>query len=322
MKEPRAPALPALSLSKGPAPTADLPALSLSKGPACPEPVEGSTAESKYARVLEALRALPGAVVAFSGGVDSSLLLRAAKDALGEKVLAVTARSATYTASEEECAREVARLLGAAHRVVETDELDDPEFRKNPPTRCFACKRELFAKLRTLAVAQGGWEVLEGANADDRRDYRPGRRAAQEARVPSPLAAAGLTKAEIRELARARGLPNWDAPSQACLASRLPYGVEITVERLERIAKAEAALRALGFAVVRARDHGDAARVEVGVDDLPRLVEPRLREAVVRAVKDAGFVYVALDLEGYRTGAMNETLVGEMKPPMDTDGHR
>ncbi|MBI5502815.1 MAG: ATP-dependent sacrificial sulfur transferase LarE [Deltaproteobacteria bacterium] len=313
---------------------ADPPTLSLSKGPpACPEPVEGppaarrpSTAESKYARVLEALRGLPGAVVAFSGGVDSSLLLRAAKDALGERVLAVTARSPTYTASEEACASEVARLLGAAHRVIETDELDDPEFRMNPPTRCFACKRELFAKLRQLAVAQGGWEVLEGANADDRRDYRPGRRAAHEARVLSPLAAAELTKAEIRELARARDLPNWDAPAQACLASRLPYGVEITPERLERIGKAEAALRALGFVIVRVRDHGDVARLELRVDDLPRLLEPHVREAVVRATKDAGFVYVALDLEGYRTGAMNEVLAGEgaerRKPQMDTDEHR
>jgi uncharacterized protein len=269
-----------------------------------PEP----TAERKYARLVESLRGLRGAVVAFSGGVDSALLLRAAKDALADRVLAVTARSPTYTPGEERCARDVAAAIGARHEVIETDELADPEFRSNPPTRCFACKRELFAKLRALADGAGGWEVLEGANADDARDFRPGRRAAQEAHVRTPLADAGLGKDEIRTLARARGLPNWDAPAQACLASRLPYGEEITTERLARIARAEAALHAHGFAVARVRDHGTVARIEVAAADVPRLLDDALRAAVVREVKAVGYAYVALDLEGYRTGAMNEVL--------------
>ena len=266
------------------------------------------SAEDKYARLLEQLRSLSGAVVAFSGGVDSTLLLRAALDALGDRVLAVTARSPTYTPGEETCARDIALQLGAKHRLIDTDELADPEFAKNPPTRCFACKRELFCKLRVLADEAGGWEVLEGANADDLHDYRPGRRAAQEAKVRSPLVEVELTKAEIRELAHARGLPNWDAPSQACLASRLPYGETITVERLERITRAEAALRAHGFTILRVRDHGNVARLEVAPADVPRLLDAELRAAVVRDVKAAGYTFVALDLEGYRTGAMNEVL--------------
>jgi len=266
------------------------------------------TALAKYARLLELLRSYDGAVVAFSGGVDSTLLLAAAREALGERVVAVTARSATYTPGEEDCARRIAVQLGARLRIVETDELSDPEFRRNPPTRCFACKRELFARLRRIAEEERFGEVLEGSNVDDLRDYRPGRRAVQEAGARSPLLEAGLGKAEIRELARERGLPNWDQPAQACLASRVPYGEEITVERLQRIARAEAALRALGFSTLRVRDHGSVARIEVASDDVVRLLDAGLRAEVVRAVRDAGYAYVTVDLEGYRTGAMNEVL--------------
>ncbi len=280
------------------------------------------TAEDKYRRLLESLRALDGAVVAYSGGVDSTLLLFAAHEALGARALAVTARSPTYTPDEEDCARRIAEGLGVRHRVIDTAELDDPEFRSNPPSRCFACKRELFARLSAIAEEERPARVLDGANADDERDYRPGRRAALEAGVSSPLLEAGLTKAEIRELAHARGLPNWDQPAQACLASRLPYGEEITRERLARIAKAEAALRARGFSTLRVRDHGSVARIEIDASDVARLLEPGLRAVVVRDVKDAGFTYVALDLEGYRTGAMNETLGEGKKPPMNTDEHR
>ena len=280
------------------------------------------TAEDKYRRLLETLRSFDGVVVAYSGGVDSTLLLCAAQEALGDRVLAVTARSPTYTPGEEDCARRIAQDRGARHRVIETAELDDPEFRRNPPTRCFACKRELFARLQGIAREERFSQVLDGANADDERDYRPGSRAAREAGVRSPLLEVGLTKAEIRELAHARGLPNWDQPAQACLASRLPYGEEITRERLERIAKAETALRARGFSTLRVRDHGSVARIEVAPDDVSRLLDAGLRAAVVRDMKDAGYTYVALDLEGYRTGAMNETLRVGKKPPMNTDEHR
>lgn len=270
--------------------------------------VDAETA-ARWARLLDELRKLPGAVVAFSGGVDSSLVLLAAREALRDRVLAVTARSATYTPLEEESARELAARLGARWQAVDTDELSDPAFRANPPERCYLCKRELLTKLRAIAAQAGGAAVLEGSNVDDLADFRPGRRAVEELGVRSPLLEAGLTKTQVRALARAHGLPNWDRPAAACLASRVPYGEELSVQRLRRIGAAEQALRDRGFVVVRVRDHGAVARVEVGADELPRLLEPALRDGVVADLKAVGYTWVALDLEGYRTGGMNEGLV-------------
>jgi uncharacterized protein len=271
----------------------------------------GGDLEASWRRLVGTLRGVDGAVVAFSGGVDSSLLLLAAREALGDRVLAVTARSPTYPPDEADEARRIAALAGARHRFIDTEEMADPAFRGNPPTRCYACKRELFARLRGIAAEERLEAVLDGSNVDDEGDFRPGRRAAQEQGVRSPLLEAGLTKADVRALARARGLPNWDRPAQACLASRVPYGEELTPERLARVARAEAAVRALGFAVVRVRDHGRVARIEVAPGEVARLLESGVRERVVGALKDAGYTWVAADLEGYRVGAMNEGLGGK-----------
>jgi uncharacterized protein len=265
-------------------------------------------AGAPYERLVELLRGLEGAVVAFSGGVDSSLLLAAAVDALGDAALAVTACSPSYPAREREQALEIARLLGARHRCVDSDEMDDPRYRANPKERCYHCKGRLFRRLRAIADEQGLPAVLDGSNRDDANDFRPGGRAAREAAVRSPLAELGLGKDDIRRLSRDRGLPNWDQPACACLASRIPYGGEITASRLARIGGAEAAILALGFRVVRVRDHGDVARVEVGTDELDRALRPETRSAIAAACRGHGFAYAALDLEGYRMGSLNETL--------------
>ncbi|HCF61071.1 MAG TPA: ATP-dependent sacrificial sulfur transferase LarE [Myxococcales bacterium] len=264
--------------------------------------------DALYEQLKDRIRELKRVVVAFSGGVDSTLLLAAAHDALGDLALGVTAVSATYPDHEHERACELAKLLGARHQVIETDELSDPTFRANPPDRCYHCKRELFDELFALAAAEGNAVVLDGSNVDDFDDYRPGRQAAKEVGVRSPLAELGLGKAEVRRLAKERGLPNWSEPACACLASRIPYGEQITAERLGRIGAAEASLRSLGFRVLRVRDHGSLARIEVGADELDRALEPKLREQIVRAIAGHGYAYVCLDLKGYRTGAMNETL--------------
>ncbi|HUT76725.1 MAG TPA: ATP-dependent sacrificial sulfur transferase LarE, partial [Polyangia bacterium] len=238
----------------------------------------------------------------------SSLLLAAARDALGDRALAVTACSPSFPAREREQAVEIARVLGARHRLVDSDEIDDPGYRANPPERCYHCKGALFRCLRAIADEEGLPAVLDGANRDDAGDFRPGSRAAREAAVRSPLAELGLPKEEIRRLSRERGLPNWDHPACACLASRIPYGEEITVERLARIGGAEAAILALGFRVVRLRDHGGVARVELGADEIDRGLRPEIRSAIAAACRAHGFAYAALDLEGYRTGSLNETL--------------
>lgn len=265
-------------------------------------------AEQKYRRLVELLRQTGGALVAFSGGVDSTLLLAAAREALGRRTLAATGRSAIVPEREHEAALQLARQLGVDVQVLETTEMQDPGFRQNPPQRCLLCKRRLFTALKQLAREHGLETVVEGSNADDLNDYRPGMTAGRELDVRAPLAELGLTKAEIRRLARARGLPVWNKPSMACLASRIPYGSEITETRLRRIERAEEAVRSLGFGQVRVRDHGAVARVEVEPDELPRLLAPPVRDEVVVALKEAGYRYVSVDLEGYRTGAMNESL--------------
>lgn len=246
-------------------------------------------------------------LVAFSGGVDSSLLVAVAQEVVGDRVVAATEVSPMYSEEELQRAREFAAALGVRQVFVE-DELDDPDVIANPPNRCYYCKKNLFESLLQVAQEQGLAFVAEGAHADDACDHRPGLQAAQELRVRAPLAEAGMTKQDIRDLSRHMGLPTWDLPATACLASRFPYGSEITPEKLRQVAQAERALHDLGFTQVRVRHYGDLARVEAPLAELPKLVAEPLREQVVTALRDAGFTYVTLDLQGFRSGSMNEVL--------------
>ena len=264
----------------------------------------GALTIQKLEQLKESLAGLRGAVVAFSGGVDSTFLLAVASEVLGERVLAVTATSATYPERELFEARALARQMGARHLEVISEELDIPEFQHNPRNRCYYCKKELFAKLRNIADEQGLPHVLDGTNIDDLGDHRPGRQAANELGVLSPLEQAGLTKQEIRQLSHQLGLPTWDKPAYACLSSRFPYGTAITPERVRQVGRAEESLRTLGFRILRVRYHGDVARLELGPEELCKAVGP-LKNEVVQMIKQAGFTFVAVDLEGYRTGSMN-----------------
>ena len=261
----------------------------------------------------EALRALLAAqeslIVAYSGGVDSSYLAYAAQQALGsEKMLAVTAESPSYPRSHRQTAIEIAERFGFAHRFVSTREIDNPAYASNPVNRCYFCKTELFEVLEKLRAELGYQVVAYGVNRDDTRDFRPGHRAAEEHRVLSPLLDVELSKAEIRELSRAGGLPTADLPASACLSSRIPYGMEVTPAKLHQIDLAEDALRALGFRQVRVRHHGELARIELGADELPRALDPAQRDRMSRALHELGFRWVSLDLDGYRTGSLNEGL--------------
>lgn len=264
--------------------------------------------DEKWDRLRSLLGEMKLAVLAYSGGVDSSVLLRAASEVLGQNLIAVTAVSETYPTDELLPAKDFAVSLGVRHRVLPTHELIRDEFSRNAPDRCYHCKQELFDKLRQIADAEGIPHVLDGSNVDDLRDYRPGRQAAAERSVRSPLAEAGLTKQDIRDLARRMGLPMWDKPSLACLSSRIPYGTRITRELLGTIQAAEDVVHGLGVRQVRVRHHGDTARIEVGHEDLVRLAASGARERIVAAFKGLGYAYVCLDLEGYRTGSMNEVL--------------
>jgi len=266
------------------------------------------TLRDREAELYARPRGLSSVLVAYSGGVDSAYLAWAATRVLGPAALAVTADSPSYPERHRALAIDVARRFGLRHEFIETHEVEDPEYRLNAPDRCYHCKHELYGQLARIAAERGIAAVADGSNADDRGDYRPGRRAAREARVISPLDEAGLTKDDIRALSKAAGLPTWDEPASACLSSRIPYHSEVTVPKLRAIEQAEDAIRALGFGVVRVRHHGDVARIEVAADDLPRIADPGMAQAVDAAVRAAGFRYVAVDLRGYRLGSLNEGL--------------
>jgi len=267
------------------------------------------------ARDLEDRLASYGSViVAFSGGVDSAYLAWLAARVLGRRALAVTADSPSYPDTHRRLALRVAREFDLAHEFIATTEIDRPEYRANPANRCYYCKHTLYGDLTALAADRGFAAVADGSNADDRGDYRPGRQAAREFGVRSPLDDAGLGKDEIRALSREAGLPTWDEPASACLSSRIPYGSEVTPEKLRMIEQAEAVLRALGFRVCRVRHHDETARLEIARSEMARALDPDVNVALVAGIKAAGYRYVSLDLQGYRLGSLNEALPLRLVP--------
>jgi uncharacterized protein len=268
-----------------------------------------SDLETKQQRLLQGLKDFRSLIVAYSGGVDSAYLAYAAHRTLGERMLAVTALSASYSERDRSEAEACASRFKFPHEFIETDELSNPAYRANDPNRCYFCKDELFQKLDELAERRGYAAVAYGVNLDDQGDWRPGQGAAREHKVLTPLLDAQLTKADIRELARRAGLPVWDRPASACLSSRIAYGIEVTPERLSVVEKGEEALRGLGFRQFRVRYHEKLVRLEIAPEELPRALTPEMARRFVEIFKGLGFTYVTLDLEGYRQGSLNTHLV-------------
>lgn len=264
--------------------------------------------QHKFEKLKSILAEMGSAVVAYSGGADSTFLLKIAFDVLHDRVLAVTARSETYPENEIAGAEKVVRQIGAQHMTIETRELNDERYASNPPDRCYYCKKELFSKLVALAGEMKYSYVADGSNLDDDDDFRPGSRAIVELGIRSPLQEAGLHKNEIRELSREMGLVTWDKPAMPCLATRIPYGTRITRERLVMIKKAERCLFELGFSNFRVRYHGDVARIELLQNDMPRILAADISEKIISRFKELGFTFIALDMQGYRMGSMNELL--------------
>jgi pyridinium-3,5-biscarboxylic acid mononucleotide sulfurtransferase len=265
-----------------------------------------SALAARERRLHDLLASFDSVIVAFSGGVDSAYLAWAATQVLGPAALCITADSPSYPDHHRQLAIRIAREFGLHHEFVRTSEMERPDYRANPVDRCYHCKHELYTVLTELADARGITAIVDGSNADDRSDYRPGRKAAREFGVHSPLDAADLSKADIRELSRAAGLPTWDEPASACLSSRIPYHSEVTSEKLQMIERAENVLRDLGFRVCRVRHHDGLARLEFGRDEMERAFEPAVRDQIVRELRALGYQHVAIDLQGYRMGSLNE----------------
>jgi pyridinium-3,5-biscarboxylic acid mononucleotide sulfurtransferase len=264
--------------------------------------------EEKLEQLKKTLREMGTVLIAYSGGVDSSFLAVAAHEVLGLNSLAVFASSPVAPPMEKEAAGSLAHQFGLRFRLIESNEMDNPDFVANPPERCYYCKRELFSELKPIALAEGLKWVADGTNADDLSDYRPGRKASAEAGIRSPLLEVGLTKAEIRQLSRTQGLPTWDRPASPCLASRIPYGIPVTAETLNKIARGEKYLHSLGLRQVRLRHHGDIARIELDQPDMAIIIKTDIRHGIIEHFKALGYKYVTLDLTGYRTGSLNEVL--------------
>lgn len=273
---------------------------------ACRKEESEAVLQCKLRNLKSLLKDMDSIVVAFSGGVDSTFLLKVACDTLGERVIAATAVSPTYPESELNDAVKLASEMGVRHIVFDSNELEIPGFSENSLKRCYFCKSELFEKLKGKAKELGFSYVADGSNADDISDYRPGREAAKELGVRSPLVEAGLSKGDIRQLSRELGLPTWNKPSFACLSSRFPYGTEITIDRLKKVGNCEEKLKELGFSQFRVRYHGEVARIEVLEAEMPLLLSKSVKDRVVGIFKREGFIYVTIDIEGYRTGSMNE----------------
>ena len=266
------------------------------------------TIQTKFQRLKDILNEMGSLLIAFSGGVDSTFLLRVAHNCLDDYLLAVTATSETYSSEELVEAKAYAESLGVQHMIIDSKELHIQGFRENTPQRCYYCKRELFSQLKEIALEKRITWVADGTNADDIGDYRPGLRAAAELGIRSPLRESGLTKEEIRQLSKEMGLPTWNKPTLACYASRFPYGMEITAQRLKQVGDAETFLRSQGIRTVRVRHHGHIARIEVGLEEMSTFLEPDFRRKIVGELKQLGYAYVALDLQGFRSGSMNEVL--------------
>lgn len=270
-----------------------------------------SEIREKYEALQIILKSLGSVAVAYSSGVDSTFLIKVAKDVLGDKAVAITVSSTVFPRRELAESIEFCESSGIIHKIIEVDELAIPGFAENPTDRCYICKKQIFTKILSEAKALGSDYVVEGSNTDDDGDYRPGRRAIAELGVKSPLKEAGLSKSDIRLLSKELGLPTWDKPSFACLASRFPYGERIDADKLSRVEKAEDLLISMNFKQFRVRLHGDMARIELLPEEIGRLLDDAVRSQIVQRFKEYGFTYVSLDLQGYRTGSLNETIVNK-----------